>query len=363
MRGPSAVTFGQDKSLSITQIHSEFGPLNIQYKSRWLRRSEAVTIPGQLWVEIKGHGPSLEEVLPAFANAGLSLLPILAVSANAAISDLDFELAFETTPGKKKREYFQSFLSAETNTARKSRRVDTDAALKIVDAVSRHPDSERISRAIEQYRIALKSWRFGYSTLAVAHLWMAVEALTKVFIRAECKARQIEHPKELADAIGVDKANLDKTIRRDRILYGDQECYDRARKASDGFEHGYIGFDELQSESREIRTRLAQHVRGAILELLDIDAETKERLMKKPFSKPMGHWPLVKYLRGTLVSDGDNLAPPGYSYPSMEWKTTIKSCVTNKNGDLDIEFDESFTASLADGVEFQLGSMEIWEPN
>ena len=127
MRGPSAVVFRQNENLLIQGFPSMLGPVNIAYTSRWIRRSETVTVPGQLWIEIRGEGFTLEESLVPFANAGLNCLSILALSANAAVGESDIEVAFDSSSNVTERDYFQSYVMPESDVVHFARRTECGA--------------------------------------------------------------------------------------------------------------------------------------------------------------------------------------------------------------------------------------------
>jgi len=83
MRGPSAAVFRPNKNFVFERFPTNLGPVNIAYTSRWVKRSETVTIPGHLWVEIRGFAPDLETAIGPFANAGLAGISVIATSTNA----------------------------------------------------------------------------------------------------------------------------------------------------------------------------------------------------------------------------------------------------------------------------------------
>lgn len=106
---------------------------------------------------------------------------------------------------------------------------------------------------------------------------------------------------------------------------------------------------------------MAEYIRNAILEMSEIDNNTLQTLTSSPFDKPMGYWPVVKYIRGKLIGSGDELAAKGNVYPFMRWRPTIKSATVDENGNLNMEIQETFTAELADGIEFRPQSYEVWK--
>ncbi|MBK6386484.1 MAG: hypothetical protein IPF71_06550 [Rhodoferax sp.] len=103
-------------------------------------------------------------------------------------------------------------------------------------------------------------------------------------------------------------------------MRGDTETYATARKASDGFEHGFLGFAEVHAQSSLIRSKLADYLRRSILEELALDAKDTATMTVPPYDKP-GHLRLVKYLRGKLISSDQSLAAEGHTPdPFLKWK-------------------------------------------
>lgn len=257
MRGPSALVFQERNGLRIDGFPTAAGPVSIVYTSRWINNSEGVRIPGDVWIEVSGHGENLDEVLTRFANAGISVLPVLSLTFNAAIHEPDIEIGFESTAGAQEREYFQSYLSPERTIAHVSRLARADLALSVAQAVFKHLDAQRLLRAANQYRLALESWKLGRESLSIAHLWMAIEALTKVQMRESMAETGATTPQDLAERLCVNLKQLDATLRRDHILNGNGDCYKRAKEASDGFEHGFLGYDPRARGIHPPRSRQA----------------------------------------------------------------------------------------------------------
>lgn len=361
MRGPSAVLFRQEKSLTIKDFQSTIGPVNIIYSTRWLKRPNEIVVPGHIWIEVSGIAPTLEEALVPFANAGLSMLPILSFCTNAAIGEPQIEIGFDNTKGVSERDYFQCYLAPESNEIYIGRHINIESTISFMELISRHSDSERLRRAINQYRLSLDHWRLGRETMSMAHLWMALEALTKTKIRQEMNQKKIATQAKLAMGFGIELKNLDSYIRKEILLKGDAECYENAKKASDGFEHGFLGFDEIIKLSRDVRSRMANHVRTAIFEISGLEKAAMNILTNEPFDKPIGHWPVVKYLRGQLIGEGDKLSKSGNAYPFMKWKPTIKSTNVAEDGKFNITINDTFTAEIDEAIKFQPSSIEAWQ--
>jgi len=361
MRGESAAIFPKDTNLLVKNFQPSIGPVNISYKTRWLKSKEGNVIPGHIWVEINGSAQSLQDALVPFANAGLSILPILSLSTNAAINDLDLELGFDNTKGITERDYFQCYVSPESNEIHIQRHINIEATVALLDALDKHLDKERLIRAANQYRLALGNWRLGKESLILANLWMSLEALTKIKIRTECKARGLTNQKELADELGIEKKDLDSYVRKEFLLKGDSECYSKAKEASDGFEHGFLGYQKIRRLSKDVRNKMAKYTRTAIIELCNLEKDKKDILLTEPFNKPLGYWPIVKYLRGKLMGKGDQLAAKGNAYPFMKWKSTHKTALESKAKKLNISIKDSINPELGQGISFKPISREIWQ--
>jgi hypothetical protein len=364
MRGPSAATFKPDEQLLINNFSSRIGLVNIVYTTRYLSRTADVILPGQLWIDVRGDARTVDEALEPFANAALNILPILTLSANAAIGLPDIELGFDNTVGITERDYFQSYIPPERDIPYPGRGIDVPATAELVKAIDAHPSSERLIRGANQYRIALQSWRLGRETFSLAYLWMAAEAITKAKVRAECEARRITEP-DLAAELGIERQQfrgdrLEQAIRRNLLLKGDDEVYKKAREASDGFEHGYLSYGKIRKLSQDVRHRMAGYVRTALLEMCELDSTTFSKLTSDPFDKPLGHWPVVKYLRGKLVGPGEELAAPENAYPFIKWNVGFKTAKW-EGGKYNAEITENLTPELAEGLDFHLQSIEAWQ--
>ena len=361
MRGESATIFSKETNLLVQNFQSSIGPVTISCETRWLKNKEGNVIPGHIWIEINGSAQSLQEALVPFANAGISILPILSLSANAAINDPDLELGFDNTKGITERDYFQCYVSPESNEIHIQRSINIEATVSLINSLDAHPDGDRLRRAANQYRLALSNWRLGKESLTLANLWMSLEALTKVKIRTECKIRGLKDQKELADELGIDINNLDSYVRKEFLLKGDSECYSKAKEASDGFEHGFLGYQKIRKLSKDVRNKMAKYTRTAIIELCNLEKDKKDILLAEPFNKPLGYWPIVKYLRGKLIGKGDQLAVEGNAYPFIKWKSTYISTLEDKTKKLHISIKDSITPELGQGISFKPISREIWQ--
>lgn len=326
-------------------------------------------LPGDLWVDARGPTSSLEEAVTLFGKTAAGVMAAISFSTNAAIGDLEMELAFDNTPSISKRIFLQSMLPNERRIIHIRRIVNVAMTSSLMEAVNKHSEKERIIRAIGQYNLALRHWRWGHETLATAHLFMGIEALAKAVVRYRQGTSELSD-EDFAKELGIDLEKLDSckslhaeiisAVRRKILFKGDNECHREAKKASDGFEHGFLPFGEIRDSAVKVRDKTASYLRESIIELLDLDQDIRSFHMDKSKNKPLGNWPVVKYIRGHLVGESDDLAAEGNEYPILSWKSRIKSINKSETGEYMLSFDEKLTVRLGSEIQFQPESFEVW---
>ncbi len=361
MRGPAALIFQEDRAYGYDDYPTVLGPAQVSYRSRWLPGPGSVRIPGQLWVEVNGTGPNFETVVPVLASAGLSGLPVMSLACNVAIPDPELELAFDSSPTCTRREFLQAYVRPESNQVSSARLAAPDEIASVQVAVAQSEHRDALLRAADQYRIALDSWAVGRESLTLAHLWMAIEALTKVQRHELMRTHGVQSNQSLADKLKVAKQELDATVRRKYLLDGDTDCYKKAKEASDGFEHGFLGFDVIRNAAADVRERIARYVRQAIFRLAQVPQPTVDALMRHPFDKPMGNWPLVKFFTAHLVGDAADLAAPENTYPVVLWANKLKSVDFSDDGTMHVQFQDSIRPQLSPGIKLEGGIYQVWE--
>jgi len=361
LKGSSAARFAPDDYLEARGFPSAAGPINVVFRTRHVDEGFSVPIPRELWADARGCAASLDSAVDAFANAAHSLASIVALSANSAVDELEVHLAYNNTPGLSEREFFQSFLPDESGMPWQGRRTNVEATIALLRALASHPEAERLSRAVAQYGVTLANWRPGRETLALAHVYMGMEALTKAALRQQCKTARLAEG-DLAREWGVREKELEPEVRRRILFQGDDECYKVARSASDGLEHGFMPLGEVHRRARKVRDQSASYLRSAIFVLADVDQRARRVLLGPPFDSPLGSWRYSKYIRGRLLGATDELADEGQEYPVMHWKASVKSVSRKPSGDYNIEVTEKLTASLGKGLSFQPESFEVWGP-
>jgi hypothetical protein len=351
----------------VENLPTAVGHVNLTFRTRYSDEGMEARVPREMWIDARGESENdLDEVLTEYGNAAFGFLPAIAFATNAAVSDPEIKIGFEATPVDSRRRYFQSFVPEATGIPYPGRHVLVEQTFHLIRAVNEHEEGERLRRAMEQYRVALGYWKRGLEVLSVAHLFMGVEALTPVALRREL-ARAGTDPEGLANSWGIEREDgrwrglLDAEVRKRILFRGDQETYAKARRASDGFEHGFLDFNALRELSGDVQKRAAKYLRDAVFDLVELDDEVREPLTTHPYETPLNSF-VVRYLRGTFLGDAEDLAAPDQEYPLFRWTSKLKTLSRTDNGGYHLEMDEQMTARFSDDVQFQPQSFEVWGP-
>jgi hypothetical protein len=193
-------------------------------------------------------------------------------------------------------------------------------------------DSPRIGRGLRQYELALREWYLGGAWLALSHLYMAVETLTKAVIPKTIADRGITE-EELAQSLGIVTDDPDRPrwpqilgeqVRQQMIFGADTDTYKAAKEASDGLEHGFLELDKIAAHALKCADKTFHHVRRTIVELLDLPTTIADELLT---IKPKDVQSRRKIVRGRLIGAAEDSAAEGELYPLLEWSSDIGSVV------------------------------------
>ena len=360
-----------DPPLVLLNFPTDHGPLDLIFRTRYDEREFEVAIPRELWVEARGEAPSLEDGITAAWAASATVLPIIALTTNVAIGELQPHLAFETTEGIEDRAFFQSTVETERGIPPPGRRIPVQATVAVLDAMkttgrANVRDATRLLRAANQYLLGLRYYKRNFELLCVSHIFMAAEALKVAALRRALSDSGLSES-ELAETWGVRPAEprtrplLEAEARRRIVFDGNDETHRQAAEISDGFEHGFRDLGELHGPSLEIRNQAASLVRGAWLHLVRAPEEVCRELTEGRFAQPLDMTDYVRYMRGRLVGPGDDLAPENEEYPYLEWRTAPKLADAG-DGRFTISGEETFTVRTNDRIAFQAVSWEFWGP-
>jgi hypothetical protein len=361
-----------DAPFTINDFPTAVGKVTIKFRTAFFEEGLESTVPRELWVEAVGDesNSTFSDVISAYTNAAASFIPVIAVCTNAYVDDVQPKIAFDNAPGKRAHDFFQSFIPAPRGSIPlPGRRVPTESVVAVLQALLVPPSGskgDRLRRAMGHYALALSHWLRGQETLALAFLFIGMETLVPVALEREC-ARLGVTPEALMNAWAIPpddppavrRNKLNGAVRQRLLFRGDAELAATAKGASDGFEHGYLDFGEIRDLAASARDETGRLLRQAIFEYADVPPNHTEKLLSPPFDIPL-HSFITRYIWGTILGEADDLAPEDNAYPSLEWRSKLKTYKRNEDGTVTMTPEETPTVRFAEGLAFRPRRYEAW---
>jgi hypothetical protein len=91
-----------NQGMHVALFHST-NPLDINVRTVYRDKGLGAPVAGDLWLEVKGRADSLKVAIQEFASLCYRIADIIAISANAAVGELEIEVAYDSTPGLSRR--------------------------------------------------------------------------------------------------------------------------------------------------------------------------------------------------------------------------------------------------------------------
>ncbi len=321
-------------------------------------------LPRELVVEVRGHATSLDDAVAKFANVARPIATMVGFVANVRVGPLEVLLAYAWAPTGQEREFLQTFIADERGALTEGRIIQTRLLEAACLAYITVPtDSARISRALRHYELALRDWYIGGEWLALNHLWIAAENLTKAVIR-KIVAATGKSEEDLAHDHGLAtddpqrprwKALLGARIREKVIFRGDTETYKAANDASNGLEHGIWELDRIAKQAIMCADKTFQYIRRTIIGLLDVPATLADELNNIALKDVQS---MRKVVRGQLTGTAEDPALEGERYPRLEWSTGTES-VVREGSAFRMRQRERMTVRVHPDVGFRLERLEV----
>lgn len=349
---------GPGERLQLNQLQTDAGLATVFLMTRFQEVGLPERLPQELIFEVHCPGTNLDDAVGRAANLATSLTPLISFAVNAFVDLPMATIAFEGSPGRTSRRYWQAKVDLGAELLAPRRPLQSDLLFALIRDVYTNPESKRLARAISQYHAALRNWTTAGQPLALVHLYPALEALSPATERAERQRLGLidEQAHAIHRSVDVSRSNWREVllgyVRRDVICQGDDTTYRTAYKASNGLEHGSMDMPLIRTASLEVTPKLFGYVRRGILDLLSIDTDVRERLagMRIVDVTPFHH-SILGVLTGD-VAEPAKLGPEGEPYPWMDWETTVEDVTVRPDGRNRLQPSYTFTARIAPGVLF-----------
>lgn len=366
LRAVSAARFlpGEGCELTLDVPELSLRDIRLRTFTRWTNEG-GKELPRELIIEVRGRADSLDEAASKFAVIARPIATLVGFVANVKVGQLEVHIAYDCTPASDTREFAETFLPDDRGLVSEGRPVRKhllDAVL--VAFVTLAVDSSRVGRALRQYELALREWYVGGEWLALNHLWIAAENLTKAIVRKTIVMRGVAE-EDLAHEFGLVtddpkrprwKELLGARVREEIIFGGDSATYKSAKDASDGIEHGIWELNKVAEHALKVADKTFYCVRRAIIDLLGVIPEVAEELVE---IKPTDVQSMRKVARGRLVGSAEDPAAEGELYPRLEWQSGIDS-VVREGSAFRATQKERITVRTHPDVGFRLERFEVF---
>lgn len=373
LRASTGLYFPNDDTLTINGFPAaEVGLIDIVFRMNRLS-AEGFSHPIRvgLWIDVSGAAPSMSAAVEAFGNVARGMTAILSVAANAGIEDPTADMAYETTEGNSQREYWSRNAPEFEFPSGFGRAIIPQLPAVLIRAYAQHPEQDRFHRAIVQYHHALQNWVPGSEIASLTHVWVGMEALTKIVrsqlmsnlglstdkLRTHFSALLSSETGKKVELRGFN--DLDGEIRRRHLFQGDDATYKLAKDASDGYEHSFDPLWQVRDQAVQALEPAAAYLRRGILDYSGIDADAKNVLLHEYFRLPFDVT-LWSSLTGELTGTPEALDGMDY-YPDIQWASEPFQRGIDEEGDAQVGFGTRIvSANLPLGVAFKPTGMDIY---
>lgn len=98
-RASSGARFKHDEQWQVNGFPSEHGLVTVTFRTRYAEEGFEAAVPRELYAEVRGPAPSLDDAISPFTFSARLLVPFISLAANAPVDELEPQLGHESTPG------------------------------------------------------------------------------------------------------------------------------------------------------------------------------------------------------------------------------------------------------------------------
>lgn len=372
LRSDTGLYFPNDETLTLKNFPSEVGPIELVFSTNRLS-ADGFSHPIRvgLWINVRGPAPSMSAAVDTFGNVARGISAILSVAANVGIEDPTADMAYETTGGSSRREYWSRNAPEYEFPSGFGRAIVPELPASLIRAYAEHPKQDRFHRAIVQYHHALQNWVPGSEIASLTHVWIGMEALTKI-VRTRLMSDLGLTLDELRMRYSVllsaergktvelrDSRDLDGEIRRRHLFQGDDATYKLAKEASDGYEHSFNPLWKVRDQAVQALEHAAEYLRRGIFDHSGIDDAAKDAMLHEYFRLPFDAT-LRLSLTGELTGTPEVLNGMD-DYPDIQWGSEPLQRGVDEDGDAQVGFGTRIAATnLLTGIAFKPTGISIY---
>jgi len=278
----STAVFGDRCFLKMSDVPGPYGSLSHCYSTQDEEHAGRPT----LRIDICGPAKDEHSAVETHADSARAFLPILSLSANAAVGEVRFSELLEEDTTAEPGGIVKLDPQYDAN-----RILDPEATGELLDAVYGHPQRARIINALREYQLALRYVGRGRQTPVLAHLHRAMLITADAYTESFCIQRKCRLD-QLAKSFGVATLDLSCHILRTMVYNDDQSHVAIASEAYSRFfeiphpEH--VAHWVTYPATPNSVTTVAAYARNALFALLGIDEKYRGRLCAESYLVPLG---------------------------------------------------------------------------
>ena len=126
----------QDEGIKITGFNTDAGPATVGLATRFQEIGLANRLPQDLIFEVRCPGSSLDDAVARASTLATSLAPLISLAINAFVDVPQPHLAYEASPGRSSRRFWQTDVQLGIHTLTPSQIVHSDLLIPFLQAIS-----------------------------------------------------------------------------------------------------------------------------------------------------------------------------------------------------------------------------------
>ena len=267
----------------------------MQYSSYWTESSTGVLIPTNLQMNLVVNAATIDDATLIGQERAGSFIDLIAFCANAATGTAAIHQVLDISSGETARELREYYVLAGDTQLRPMRGVLPSDMGDVFTALHAFYSESRFTLALAHYQAALQFYQRPTLLFSFESLCIASETLAHLFLLRELAVSGMSE-EQCARSIGIDvdsrrgwKNDLRGRMRLKFIFSDDRDLYSSCKKASDGFEHGFMNPNEVRDTAMQSTEKLFGLVRAAIFIIAGATGEACDRSRALP---PVGLQPI-----------------------------------------------------------------------
>jgi len=325
LRARSTIRLRDDPRVVINPEPSSTGPvLGVRIRNSYSKVDDDRLLVTGLFVEVRGMAASPDSAVEQLAGWALPHFQVIATAGNGAIDEPADMVVYAPPVGERPGRFLERRSCGPKDPAVVVRSIGAADLLTVLKGLNGHVDEQRLQRAMAHYRHALGELDPFNRVRCAESLFMACENLGQVILRRLYREAGLpdngESKHKLAVEAGFNPPNersrqhlrdFDSYVRAHYIFDDQKEIYKNLLFASDHFEHGSRGFDQIQAAADASADKAFGYVRRAILREIGV-ANDSPLVTEEKYRHPLAGWQPALEVSGSYTSDRDDDWPHFY---------------------------------------------------